>query len=156
MKVSNHTWSTTKPGESNNKLDVGIRPKRLCNSRIADFLSKATCWCGRLQDGASPFGDVQLSSTIFNGCTNTCNRVGECPNDTRTNPCEKLCHPGPCDWPCMVSCYQQPDAIICAQLSAWGRFRRRWSRRDNIFRYWMFVVGILYCATVVLLPFRIG
>jgi hypothetical protein len=64
---------------------------------------EAGCWCGKKR---SIFAShVELNFT--NSCAGECKKMEDCPHGNHVS-CEKMCHPGPCDWPCSATCVNLP------------------------------------------------
>jgi hypothetical protein len=85
---------------------------------------KATCWCGK-----KPFDPEHHNEDIPNSCANTCQRTGLCDHDKQKQPCQKSCHPGPCDAHCPPACRDLSTEVSQDKGSSWKRLCQRWKRR---------------------------
>lgn len=113
------------------------------------------CWCGSLSSDGYEYDD-----NAPNSCRGPCRKIGRCQHSNPANPCERLCHPGPCDLPCRSDCDQVSNEMAMASMSAWQRFRRRWiHRQDKTVSHLVvpaIVVILFYIALLTFLPFFIS
>lgn len=106
---------------------------------------RATCWCGKRP---SDDGTVSVTSVLPgrpNSCSHLCAEVANCMHNQRTEPCQKTCHPGPCNQPCKTSCGVPPQTVT-EKHSAWAGLCSRFRARKP---------GLI-CAFVVITIFTIG
>jgi hypothetical protein len=115
-----------------------------------------SCWCGK---HSVDLGNIASSKP--NACLSTCDRIGKCRHGGQEKPCQKPCHPGPCNIPCTEVCnnvdVHSPQSPRTP--NAWNRFCARVSGRDlgsiRIILVLFAMIAILYCAFSVLLFYYI-
>jgi len=137
-------------------------PRWSCPHCLHDFtepLPMPSCWCGK-----HSFDLSNIASSKPNACLGTCDKIGTCRHGGQEKPCQKICHPGPCNIPCTEACNNddvppprppQPPPIP----NSWNRLCTRVCELDSgsIWSILVFLamITILYGALSMLLFYYI-